>query len=517
MSYKGKLDVTNASTDVEYDAIWFGGGAAGRFGAAYLKALGGRPLIVEKEGLGGQCHVCRCAFENFMSDQASMAQMMKDFSGLAWYPEIDSSKFSMAKAVKVYREIGGPAFHDAMSHQSMIQLGLEVAWGEGTIIDKNTVEVEGKRYKGKNLVICTGSRPTIPDIPGTDLDRVWTYIDHPNITEDPKKMVIIGGGKIGMGKAAMFAPYNVDITVLEAYESLPNWDWEVRNWIFGDYKRRGIKVHQGVKVTEIKGQNGRVSSVVASVDGKVTEFPCDSVMLSVGLTPNSEVGKPLGLEVGKINEIITDKGCRTNVDGVYAVGDVAGPPYFMAVARKRGMHVAMNIMGKEGAWDDTLPVPDHIYVPPMEATMVGLTEAQAREKYGDVVIIRVPWGPRAKDEDAKPLKYVTDLENQALPVCGRMHSYNLYYHGQNRNGLMKAIVDPKSRRYVGFHSVGDGAKTGFQYLSYFLKIGFTIDQMSSLHEIFLNAEHFVQLSRLVAGQEKLSGYSSQVVTEDYTK
>lgn len=509
------MDVTNATTDVIYDAIWFGGGAAGRFGAAFMKGRGGRPLVVEKHGLGGQCHVCRCAFENYISDQASMAQMLKDFSGLAWYPEVDASKFSMAEAVKVYRDVGQPSFHDAMTHQSMTQLGLEVAWGEGIIIDKNTVEVKGKRYKGKNLVICTGSRPTMPNIPGTDLDRVWTYIDHPNIIEDPKKLVIIGGGKIGMGKAAMFAPFNVDVTVLEAFTSLPNWDWEVRNYIFLDYKRRGIKVHEGIKVKKIEGKKGRVSAVVAEVDGKDTEFPCDAVMLSVGLTPNSEVAKPLGVNIGKGNEIITDKGCRTNVEGVYAVGDVAGPPYFMAVARKRGMHVAMNIMGEKGEWDDTLPLPDHIYIPPMEATMVGLTEDAARKKYGDVVIIRVPWGGRAKE--SKPLTYHPNLENQALPVCGRMHSYNLYYHGENRNGLCKAIVDPKSRRYVGFHSVGDGAKTGFQYLSYLLKIGWKVDDMAKLHELFLNAEHFVQLSRLIAGQKVLSGYDSQKDTERFDK
>ena len=413
----------------------------------------------------------------------------------------------MAKAVKLYREIGGPAFHDAMTHQSMQQLGLEVAWGVGTIIDKNTVEVEGKRYKGKNLVICTGSRPTMPNIPGTDLERVWTYQDHPNITEDPKKMVIIGGGKIGIGKAAMFAPFNVDITVLEAYKCLGHWDWEIRNYIFGDFKRRGIKVHEGAKVKEIKGTGGKVSSVVAEVDGKITEFPCDAVMLSVGLTPNSEVAKPLGVKIGPGNEIVTDKGCRTNVEGVYAVGDVCGPPYFMAVARKRGMHVAKNIMGVEAGWDDTLPLPDHIYVPPMEATTVGLTEEQAREKYGDVMIIRVPWGPKAKE--SKPVTYIPHLENQALPVCGRMHSYNLYYYGENRNGLVKAIVDPKTRKYVGFQSVGDGAKTAFQYLSYLLKIGWTVDQMADLHELFLNAEHYVQLSRLVAGQKVLSGYGGQ--------
>lgn len=495
-----------------FDAIWFGGGAAGRFGAAFMKALGGRALIVEKEGLGGQCHVNRCAFENYVSDQASMAEMLKSYSGLSWYPKLDLSRISMAEVVKVYRDVGQPAFHDAMTHQSVEQLGLEVAWGEGKIVDKNTVEVNGRMYRGRNLIIGTGSRPTIPDIPGTDLENVWTYIDHPEIRKDPKKLVIIGGGKIGIGKAAMFAPFNIDVTVLEKYKSLSKWDWEIRNYIFGDFRRRGIKIFEGVDVKEIKGE-GKVKAVIAEVEGKVVEFPCDAVMLSIGLTPNSEVGALLGVKIGEQNEIIIDKGCRTNVPGIYAIGDVAGPPYFMAVARKRGMIAAKNVMGGNAEWDDSLPLPDHIYLPPLEATSVGLTEEEAREKYGDVVLIRVPWGDRPKETE--PLKYIPHFENQGLPVCGRMHSLNLFFYGQNRNGLVKAIVEPKSRKYLGFHSVGDGAKTGFQYLSYLLKIGWTVDQMSELHEIFLNAEHFVQLSRLVAGQKELQGFAAQKVTEDY--
>ncbi len=495
-----------------FDAIWFGGGAAGRFGAAFMKALGGRALIVEKEGLGGQCHVNRCAFENYVSDQASMAEMLKSYSGLSWYPKLDLSRISMAEVVKVYRDVGQPAFHDAMTHQSVEQLGLEVAWGEGKIVDKNTVEVNGRMYRGRNLIIGTGSRPTIPDIPGTDLENVWTYIDHPEIRKDPKKLVIIGGGKIGIGKAAMFAPFNIDVTVLEKYKSLPKWDWEIRNYIFGDFRRRGIKIFEGVDVKEIKGE-GKVKAVIAEVEGKVVEFPCDAVMLSIGLTPNSEVGALLGVKIGEQNEIIIDKGCRTNVPGIYAIGDVAGPPYFMAVARKRGMIAAKNVMGGNAEWDDSLPLPDHIYLPPLEATSVGLTEEEAREKYGDVVLIRVPWGDRPKETE--PLKYIPHFENQGLPVCGRMHSLNLFFYGQNRNGLVKAIVEPKSRKYLGFHSVGDGAKTAFQYLSYLLKIGWTVDQMSELHEIFLNAEHFVQLSRLVAGQKELQGFAAQKVTEEY--
>ena len=122
-----------------------------------------------------------------------------------------------AKAAELYRKVGQKAFADTMNHQTEKQLGIEVAWGAGKIIDKNTVEVNGKIYKGKNLVIGTGSRPTMPDIPGIDLPGVMTYKNHPDMRTDPKRMVIIGGGKIGIGKAAMFAPFNIDVTVLEKY------------------------------------------------------------------------------------------------------------------------------------------------------------------------------------------------------------------------------------------------------------------------------------------------------------
>ena len=158
----------------------------------------------------------------------------------------------------------------------------------------------------------------------------------------------------------MFAPFNIDVTVLEKDKVLANWDWEIRNWVRRDFARREIKAFEGVEVKEIRG-DGKVEAVIAEVDGKTIEFPCDAVMISVGLTPNSEVAAHLGVEIGPGNEIAIDNHCRTSVPGVYAVGDVAGPPYFMAVARKRGMIAAKNIMGENAEWDDTLPLPDHIY------------------------------------------------------------------------------------------------------------------------------------------------------------
>ena len=431
-----------------------------------------------------------------------MADLLRLYSGKSWYPKINLKGISMAKALKTYRDVGQKAMAELMAFQTTKQLNVEVAWGEGKIIDKNTGEVDGKRYSGKALVIGTGSRATIPDIPGVNLQGVMTYVDHPEIRKDPKRLVVIGGGKIGIGKAAMFRAFGIDVTVLEKYTCLPKWDKDVREFIFRNLAWRKMKIHEGVEVKEIRGK-GKVESVVAEVNGKKKVFPCDAVMLSIGLTPNSESAQQLGVKIGANNEIVVDEGMRTSVPGIFAVGDVVGPPYFMALARKGGMVAAKNIFGIEAKMDYSY-VPEHVYIPPLEATYVGLTEEEARNQYKNVVVIKVPVGERP--QNTKPEKYIPGYSGMVLPICGRMHTLNLLYYGKNIQGMLKAIIDADSRRYLGFHHVGDGAKVSFQYLSYLLKQGWTVDQMTELNEVFLNAEHFIQLTRLVGGYKELINF-----------
>jgi dihydrolipoamide dehydrogenase len=289
---------------------------------------------------------------------------------------------------------------------------------------------------------------------------------------------------------------------LEKYTCLPKWDKDVREFIFRNLAWRKMKIHEGVEVKEIRGK-GKVESVVAEVNGKKKVFPCDAVMLSIGLTPNSESAQQLGVKIGANNEIVVDEGMRTSVPGIFAVGDVVGPPYFMALARKGGMVAAKNIFGTEAKMDYSY-VPEHVYIPPLEATYVGLTEEEARKQYKNVVVIKVPVGERP--QNIKPEKYIPGYSGMVLPICGRMHTLNLLYYGKNIQGMLKAIIDADSRRYLGFHHVGDGAKVSFQYLSYLLKQGWTVDQMTELNEVFLNAEHFIQLTRLVGGYKELINF-----------
>jgi dihydrolipoamide dehydrogenase len=251
----------------------------------------------------------------------------------------------MAKACKTYRDVGQKAFAEIMTFQTMKQLNVEVIWGEGRIIDKNTVEVDGRKYYGKALVIGTGSRPTIPNIPGVDLQGVMTYVDHPEIRKDPKRLVLIGGGKISIGKAAMFRAFGTEVTILEKYTCLPKWDNDVKEFISRNLALRKVKIYEGVEVKEIRGR-GRVESVVAEVNGRKTIFPCDAVMLSTGLTPNSEISKPLGVKIGEGNQIVVNEKMETSIPGIYAVGDVAGPPYFDGHCQKE-----RNGGGEKYLWD----------------------------------------------------------------------------------------------------------------------------------------------------------------------
>ena len=168
------------------------------------------------------------------------------------------------------------------------------------------------------------------------------------------------------------------------------------------------------------------------------------------------------------------------------------------------MTVAKNLMGIDAKMDYSF-VPQHVYIPPLEATAVGLTEEEARKNHS-IAVIKVPVGPRP--ENINPEEYIPGFSGHALPVSGRMFTLNLLFYGQDMHGFLKAIIDTKTRKFLGFHHVGDGAKVSFQYLSYLLKIGWTVDQMADMTEIFLNAEHFIQLTRLVSGRRTEEGLSA---------
>jgi pyruvate/2-oxoglutarate dehydrogenase complex dihydrolipoamide dehydrogenase (E3) component len=223
--------------------------------------------------------------------------------------------------------------------------------------------------------------------------------------------------------------------------------------------------------------------------GETLELECDFVFNGIGETPNSEPARRwLGVEVGPRGEVLVDRRMRTSVEDVYAVGDLIGPPMEMFKARKCGMTAARNIMGDSHEFDFS-EYPDFLHST-YEVTWVGLTEAEARARHQNVTVIQMPPKGMANNEVPLPCAEGTMLYAFMKPEL---------------SGFQKCVIDGDSRRVLGFHHVGYGAKDAFQYLDYLLRRpeGLTIDEMGQMNELFLNPEHFVQLCRLRAGRAQL--------------
>jgi pyruvate/2-oxoglutarate dehydrogenase complex dihydrolipoamide dehydrogenase (E3) component len=194
----------------------------------------------------------------------------------------------------------------------------------------------------------------------------------------------------------------------------------------------------------------------------------------------------LGVKTGSKGEIVVDEYLRTSVPDVYAIGDLIGAPMEMFKARKSGTYAARNVMGERIAYR-AADFPDFLHTH-YEVTWVGLGEEEARARFREVIIIKMP--PDSPDG-----------WNVGLPASDRTMLYA--FEAMPKSGFQKLVIDGESRKIVGAHHVGYGARDGFQYLAVLMRQGLTIDQMGDFDELFLNPSHFIQLCRLRAGARQL--------------
>lgn len=486
----------NQDDDREFDAVFVGGGAGGRFGSAFLRARGGRQLTIDRwPFLGGTCPHQACVPHHLFSEAARELDLAKWLGGQLWLPEWDPSRASILDLVELFRRERNVA-HAMMNWQSKEQLDLEyILNASATVIDEHTVEVAGERIHARNLVLATGASTRVPDLPGVDLPGVF---DFATLVEDldyePRSCVIIGGSKIAIEYGSFFQATGCPTTILSRSElmttkGLHHVDEDLRRFVVDNMRLRGITIHDGAEPVEILGDR-RVEGVrFRTADGRVETIRTDFVFLGTGERANSDpFVESLGVTTDERGAILVDARMRTSVPDVYAIGDLIGPPMEMFKARKCGMTAARNIMGELYEFDFS-EYPDFLHST-YEVTWTGLTETEARERYGDVVVIQMP--PKGMGLGETPLPCA---EGSMLYAFTR----------PELTGFQKAIVDASSRRFVGFHHVGFGAKDAFQYLDYLMRRpeGLTVDDMAEMNELFLNPEHFIQLSRLRAGHAQL--------------
>jgi dihydrolipoamide dehydrogenase len=484
------------SNTAEYDAIFVGGGAGGRFGSAYLQARGGRQLTIDSWAfLGGSCPHQACVPHHLFSEAARELDLARWMSGSLWFGDFDEKRASVLDMLELFRA-GRNSAHSFMNWQSKEQLGMEyILNATATVLDANTVEVNGERFRARNLVLGTGARTRLPDIPGIDKPGVFDFASLvEEMDYEPNRCVIIGGAKVAVEYGSFFQAAGCHTTIvtrspLLKTASLHHIDEDLRGYVVDGMRKRGMTILEGAHPVEILG-NGRATGVVVRLaDGSLQTLETDFVFVGTGERACSDpFVDALGVQVDDRGSVVVDNRMRTSVPGVYAVGDLIGPPMEMFKARKCGMTAARNIMGEPYEFDFS-EYPDFLHST-YEVSWVGLTEAEARQRHDDVIVIQMPPGGVGFEEVPLPCAEGTMLYAFTRPEL---------------TGFQKCVIDATSRRVVGFHHVGFGAKDAFQYLDYLLRRpqGLTIDEMAEMNELFLNPEHFIQLCRLRGGNQEL--------------
>ena len=409
----------------QYDAIVIGGGPGGYECAIRLSQNGQKTALIEQDELGGTCLNRGCIPTKALLHSA---EIYENAEHAAEYGiRVGDLGFDYAAMVKRSKAVSeqlrkGVAFLEK-NH------GVTVYRSRATLKDRETVRLQtGEELKCRSLVIATGSSPARLPVPGTDLPGVLDSTGLLNLMKCPKDIVIIGAGVIGIEFATLYSRLGVPVTIIEMLDRvLAPFDKDVTDFIESDLKRRGVRLILGARVKSI--EEGMRVSYSLTGDGSEGSAEGEVVLIAGGRVPNSrDIGlESIGVRMDRRGLVEVDGLCRTNVPGVYAIGDVNGKMMLAHVASAQGIMVADRIAGKPVRQVEMNRIPSCVYCSP-EITMVGLTEAQAR------------MGER-------------DIGTGVFSLGGNGRALTM---GEAK-GFVKFVYDKRTDEILGFHMVGPGA------------------------------------------------------------
>jgi dihydrolipoamide dehydrogenase len=420
--------------DTNFDVIIIGSGPGGYVTAIRSAQLGFKTAIVEREHLGGICLNWGCIPTKALLRSAEIFHYMqhaKDY-GL----KADNVGFDAAAVVKRSRAVS-KRLNDGVGFL-MKKNKVTVIWGEATIDAPGKITVKaGKNdapkgalgagaYQAKHIILATGARPRV--LPGLEPDQklVWTYFEAMVPERMPKSLLVVGSGAIGIEFASFYRTLGAEVTVVEVLpQILPVEDAEISAFARKAFEKQGIKILTGAKVTKLDKKGDSVTATIDDGKGGTQTLTVERVISAVGVVGNIE---NLGLEkVGVKTErgaIVVDNLSRTNVPGIYAIGDVAGPPLLAHKAEHEGVICVEAIKGLHPHPMNKQLIPGCTYCSPQIAS-VGLTEQAAKEKKLDIRVGRFPFAANGK----------------AIAL------------GEDQ-GMVKVIFDKKTGQLLGAHMVG---------------------------------------------------------------
>lgn len=363
----------------EYDVIAIGGGAAGLTIAAGGARLGLRVALIERERIGGECTWTGCvpskALLHVARAFASARQAVEWSKGRRWRPRADFEKVR-AYVHSAREEIAQHETPEALEHE----FGVTVIRGEGQVKGDGVVEVDGRRVTSRHVVICTGSEPNVPYLPGMDETRVLTNETIFDELDDlPERLAIIGGGSVGCELAQAFSRLGSMVTLFEEQERLlPREDPSVAPVIRVVLERDGVRVHTGAKLQRITPVEPGGLRATVSAEG-LEDVPTDAIFIAAGRRARTtRTGLvEIGVQMSK-DGIVVDDHLRTSVPGIWATGDVVGPFRLTHAAEMQSRLVLRNILFPwRMARVNYRVLPWCTFTDP-QVGRVGLTEDEAR-------------------------------------------------------------------------------------------------------------------------------------------
>jgi dihydrolipoamide dehydrogenase len=420
--------------DSNFDIIIIGSGPGGYVTAIRAAQLGFKTAVVERDFLGGICSNWGCIPTKALLRSAEIYHYMqhaKDY-GL----KADNIGFDPAAIIKRSRGVAG-RMNSGVAYL-MKKNKVTVIWGEATIDAPGKISVKASKaaapkdtvgpgsYQAKHIIIATGARPRV--LPGLEPDKklVWTYFEAMNPDKMPKSLLVVGSGAIGIEFASFYRTMGAEVTVVEVLpQILPVEDAEIAAFARKQFEKQGMKIMSGAKVTKLEKKTDSVTATIDDGKGNVSQITVERVIAAVGVVGNVEnLGlEKLGVKVDR-GTIAIDGYCKTNVPGIYAIGDVAGPPMLAHKAEHEGVICVEAIKGLHPHPMDKRMIPGCTYCAPQVAS-AGLTEQAAKDKKFDVRVGRFPF-----------------IGNGKAVALGE------------DQGMVKTIFDKKTGQLLGAHLVG---------------------------------------------------------------
>jgi glutathione reductase (NADPH) len=441
----------------DFDLFTIGGGSGGVAASRRAASYGARVGLSEARDVGGTCVHRGCVPKKLLVYGAHYRYDFEDAAGYGWVvgePDFEWATLQEAKTRELERLRG-------VYLRLLKDSGVMLVEGFGRLVDAHTVEVDGKRFTAKDILIAVGSRPFLPDIPG--IEHAITSDEALSLPTLPDRLAIVGGGYIGVELAGIFQALGSKVTLLiRGAAVLRGFDMDVRVFLTDELRKKGIEVRPDTFVRDLE-RRGDVVSVMTR-GGDTLEF--DVVLYATGRVPRTQgLGlEQVGVKLDENGAIEVDEWSRTSVENLYAVGDVTDRINLTPVAIAEGRAVAETLFHDNPIKMDHGNVPSAVFgMPPVAG--VGLSEVEARELHGPVDV------------------YISNFRPMKHTLTGR-----------DERTLMKAVVERATGRVIGLHMVGEEAPEIIQGLAVAVKCGLTkatLDATVGIHPTA--AEEFVTL------------------------